>query len=295
MIRDLMIRFFSVAAALILSTAFAGAQLVTSLTIDKRTYVAGEPVIAEITITNHSGQPLTLASSRALPWLAIVVTDSQGNPVATRRLNAFGAMKIKTGESLARRVNLTDYFLLDSQGNFAVSAVVRDPSKVVDGASTNRVLFNLNPGRKYWSQRVGVSSDSGVGKREFRLLTFVDKQATQLYVQLIDLETGAKLRTFPLGPALMMRKPLITVDGAQRMHVMYLATPAIWVHSQITSDGKLVKRDLYQRASQGDPLLMAYGDGSVRVRNGILFDPKAAATQQETIRKASDRPPISFE
>ncbi|MGJ8634968.1 MAG: hypothetical protein ACSHX7_13710 [Luteolibacter sp.] len=290
-----MIRFLSVAAILLLSTAFAGAQLVTSLTIDKRTYVAGEGIIAEIIVTNHSGRPLTLASSRELPWLAIVVTNSQGNPVPTRRLNAFGAMKIKAGESLAKRVNLNDYFLLETQGNYAVSAVVRDPQGVVQGSSTNRVLFNLNPGRKYWSQQIGVSSDSGIGKREFRLLTFIDKQATHLYVQLIDLDTGVQIRTFSLGPALMMRKPLVTVDGKQRMHVMYLGTPAIWVHSQITADGKLVKRDLYQRASQGDPLLMAYGDGTVRVMNGVLYNPKAEQKQQETIRKASDRPPIDFE
>lgn len=271
------------------------AQLATSLSLNKKNYVAGEPVIAEIIITNHAGRDLALASTRELPWLAIVVTNSSGNPVSTRKLNAFGAMKIKTGESLAKQVDLTEFFLLDNQGNFAVSAVVRDPSKGVQGASTNRMLFNLNPGRTYWRQKLGVSSDNGTSTREFRLLTFSDGQKSQLYAQVIDGTTGMKLRTFLLGDTLMLRKPMVTLDKDQRMHVMFLATPTMWVHCQVSADGKLVDRKIHERAGQGDPVLMAYGDGSVRVVNSIPYDPAAAAEERSKVRKASDRPPVSFE
>lgn len=171
----------------------------------------------------------------------------------TRKLNAFGAMKIKAGESLAKRVDLTEFFILDSQGNFAISAVVRDPNGGVEGSSTNRMLFNLNPGRTYWSQKVGVGQGSGNQTRELKLLTFSNGQKTQLYAQVIDGHTGSPLQTFPLGDALMLRRPMVTLDGKQRMHVMYLATPSMWVHCQISADGKLVARDMHQRAAQGIP------------------------------------------
>ena len=199
----------------------ADAQIATSLSLNKKNYVAGEPVIAEIIITNHAGRDLTLASTRELPWLALVVTNSSGNPVSTRKLNAFGALKIKTGESLAKRVNLSEFFLLDNQGNFAVSAIVRDPSKGIQGAATNRMLFNLNPGRTYWKQKLGVSNDVGTGTREFRLLTFSNGQKSQLYAQVIDATTGMKLRTFLLGDTLMLRKPMVTLDksAANARHV----------------------------------------------------------------------------
>lgn len=288
----LMHRFFTVAAILMaVSTAVHG-QLATALKLNKKNYVAGEPVIAEITITNHSGQDLTLASTRALPWLSFVVTNSRGNPVPTKRLNAFGAMKIGVGQSLSRQVNLTDYFLLNSQGNFAVSAVIRDPAKRVNGATTNRLLFNLNPGRTYWSQKVGVKNDLGSETREIKLITFSNGQRTQLYAQVNDGQTGMPMQTFSLGNAMMLRKPMVTLDGASRMHVMYLATPSAWVHCQVSADGKLVARDIHQRAAQGDPILMAYGDGSVRVMNSVPYDPEAAQRERETIRKASDRPEL---
>ena len=275
--------------------AITQGQLATSLSMNKKTYVAGEPVIAEIIITNHSGRELTLASTRQLPWLAFVVTNSRGNPVTTHKLNAFGAMKIKAGESLARRVNLTEYFLLNSQGNYAVAAVVRDPRGSVQGSSTNRILFNLNPGRTYWSQKVGVKSDLGTGTREIKLLTFSNGQKTQLYAQVIDGRTGVPMQTFPLGDVLMLRKPMVTLDGKQRMHVMFLATPSVWVHCEVSADGKLVNREIHQLAAKGDPVLMAYGDGSVRVVNSIPYDPKAAEEERSKIRKATDRPDISFE
>lgn len=290
-----MTRILILAALFLCPSGAAWSQLATSLSLNKKTYVAGESVIAEIIITNHSGRELTLASTRELPWLAFVVTNSSGNPVTTRKLNAFGAMKIKVGESLARQIDLTEYFLLSSQGNFAVSAVVRDPSGGVEGAATNRMLFNLSPGRTYWSQKIGVKSDLGGGSREIKLLTFSNGQKTQLYAQVIDGRTGVPMSTFLLGDALMLRKPMVTIDGKQRMHVMFLATPSVWVHCQVSADGKLVGREIHQRAAQGDPVLMAYGDGSVRVMNSILYDAKAAEEEKSKIRKATDRPEISLE
>ena len=290
-----MIRFLLTALILIYPMAELRAQLATSLSMNKKTYIAGESVIAEIIVTNHSGRELTLASTRALPWLSFVVTNSKGNPVPSRKLNVFGAMKIKAGESLAKRVDLNEFFMLDSQGNYAAAAVVRDPDGTVQSASTNRMLFNLNPGRLYWSQKIGVSKGNDSHIRELKLMTFSNGQKTQLYAQVVDGRTGTSITTFPLGDALMLRKPMVTLDGNQRMHVMYLGTPSMWVHCQVSADGKLVARDIHQRAAQGDPVLMAYGDGSVRVVNSVLYDPKAVEAERSRIRKATDRPEIQSE
>jgi hypothetical protein len=288
-------RFLLFAVILLSPMSELRAQLATSLSMNKKTYVAGEPIIAEIIVTNHSGRELTLASTRALPWLSFVVTNTKGNPVPTRKLNVFGAMKIKAGESLAKTVDLNEFFLLDNQGNFAASAVVRDPNGAVQSASTNRMLFNLSPGRLYWSQKIGISNNSSSHTRELKLMTFSDGQKTQLYAQVVDGRTGTFISTFPLGDALMLRKPMVTLDGKQRMHVMFLSTPSMWVHCQVSADGKLVARDFHQRAAQGDPILMAYGDGSVRVVNSIVYDPKAVEAERAKIRKATDRPQIPLE
>ena len=83
---------------------------------------------------------------------------------------------------------------------------------------------------------------------------------------------------------------MATVDAQQRMHVLFLATPTMWVHCQINSDGKLIGRQIHQRGEEGDPQLLTLGDGSVRVANSIVYDAKAAAELKAKTRKASDRP-----
>lgn len=267
----------------------ADAQLATSLRLSKQQYMAGEPVIAVVTITNHAGQPLTFVSDGRTQWLDFVMKDRHGEDVAVKGRSIFGKMTIKAGESLARQVDLSQNFQLGEPGNFSVTAVVHMPGDPSAGASTNRVQFNQSPGAPYWSQKVGIAGKTGKA-REFRILNFSGDQSAQIYAQVIDSQTGQNVRTFLLGDVLMLRKPLITVDREQRMHVLFLATPTMWVHCQIDTDGKLVGREVHQRSDTGDPQLLTYGDGTVRVTNSILYDQKAAAEAKAKMRKASDRP-----
>lgn len=279
-----------------LSLAFAGAgnaQLSTNLRLSKKIYVTGEPVIAVVTITNHAGRTLTFASDGRMQWLDFIMKNSRGESVSAKGRAIFGKMTIKAGESLAREVDLTQHFQLNESGNFSASAVVHMPGDVGEGSSTNRVLFSQSPGALYWSQKVGIPGNPGQ-TRDLRLLNFSGEERAQIYAQVIDGATGQNVRTFLLGDILTLRKPLATVDRQQRMHVMFLATPTMWVHCEVNTDGKLVNRQIHQRAAQGDPQLLTFGDGTVRVANSIPYDQKAAAEAKAKIRKASDRPAITY-
>ncbi len=277
----------------LLSASFSQAQLATSLRISKQQHLAGEPVLAVITLTNHAGKELTFQSDGRFQWLDFIVKNSNGEPVSSRTRSLFGPMKIAAGQSLAREVDLSQHFQLNEPGNFSVSAVIRLPGDNTQATSTNRVLFNQSHGRLYWSQKVGLSTDPNQ-TREFRLLNFSGDSKSQIYAQIVDGRSGQQVRTFLLGDVLMLRKPLTTVDRQQRMHVMFLATPTMWVHCVIDTDGKLKDRQIHQRGPQGDPQLLTFADGSVRVSSSIPYDPKAAAAQRAKIRKASDRPPILY-
>ncbi len=275
------------------STGVVSAQLSATLRIPKTQYVAGEPVVVVVTVTNHAGQILTFTGDARTPWLDFIVKNRHGEPVTPKGRSVFGKMTIRAGESLSREVDLSQWFQLSEPGNFSVGALVRMPGDANSGASTNRVLFNQSPGAPYWMQKVGIPGKPGQ-TREFRLLNFSGDEKSQIFAQIVDNRTGNNVRTFLLGDVLMLRKPLVTVDRLQRMHVLFLATPTMWVHCQVDSDGKLVDRQIHQRGTQGDPQLMTFGDGTVRVSNSILYDQKAAAEAKSKIRKASDRPAITY-
>ena len=287
------IRILTCALSAIAMTGLAEAQLSASLKLSKRQYVAGEPVIAVVTVTNHSGQTLDFSSDGRIQWLDFNIKNSHGESITPRSRKGFGRMTMKAGESLAREVNLAELFQLSEPGNLSVSAVVRMPGNTGEGTATNRVLFNQSPGVPYWTQKVGIPGRAGQ-TREFRVLNFSGDERAQIYAQVIDGRTGNNVRTLLLGAVLMLRKPLVTVDKQQRLHVMYLATPTLWVHCQIDTDGTLVGHQVHRRGAQGDPQLLTFGDGTVRVSNSIPVDQKAAAEAKAKIRKASDRPAITY-
>ena len=289
----MIIRSFSILTLAIALISAANAQLATSLSLTKQQYLAGEPVVAVVTITNHAGRELTFSNQGRMSWLDFIIKDGRGNSVTPKGVSQFGKMTIKAGESLSTKVDLSSSFVLTEQGNFSVSAVIHLPDSSDQGTGTNRATFSQSPGRLYWSQAVGISSRPGQ-TRQFRLLNFSGDQKNEIYAQIVDDRTGQLVRTFLLGEVLMLRKPVATVDRQQRMHVMFLATPTMWVHCEIDTDGKLVNREIHQRGSQGDPQLLTFGDGSVRVANSILYDPKAAAEAAAKIRKASDRPANTY-
>ena len=249
--------------------------------------------MAIVTVTNHAGRELVFRSDGRFQWLDFVVKTGNGNPVTPKGRALFGPMKIGAGQTLAREVDLSQHFQLSEPGNFSVAAVIHPPGATTEGTSTNRVFFNQSPGRLYWSQKVGIPGNSS-HTREYRILNFAGDSKSQIYAQIVDGRTGQFVRTFPLGDVLMLRKPLATVDRQQRMHVMFLATPTMWVHCVINLDAKLVERQIHQRGPQGDPQLLTFGDGTVRVANSIPYDPKAAAEERAKIRKASDRPPVTY-
>jgi len=288
------LRSFSLVCLAAAAIGSAHAQLVTSLQLSKSQYVAGEPIIAQIAVTNHSGQELLFRGDTRLPWIDFVVKSASGNPVSARGQNVFGSQKLPAGGSMKTDIDLGRYYLLAESGNYSVSAIVRNPDARIDGVATNKVFFTVSPGRPYWTQKVGILGKPGE-TREYRLLNFSAGQNSQFYVQVIDDRTGRSLTTFPLGDALLVRKPMTTVDRQQHMHVLYLGTPTMWVHCEVDTDGKLVNRQIHQRGAQGDPQLLTQPDGSVSVGNSIPYDPKAVAEARAKLRKISDRPSFIYE
>lgn len=244
-------------------------------------------------ITNHAGQELTFYGDGRMQWLTFILKDSKGEEVTPKGRAAFGKLVLKAGETMARQVDLSQIFYLSEPGNFSATAVIHMPGSSGEGSSTNRVLFDQSSGAPYWKQKVGIASKPGQ-TREFRVVNFSGDKSAQIYAQVFDGRTGLNVKTMPLGDVLMLRKPLVTVDRNQRMHLLYLSTPTMWVHCQIDTDGKLVDRQIHQRGSQGDPSLLTFADGTVRVSNSIPYDPKAAAESKAKMRKASDRPQITY-
>ncbi len=278
--------------AAVLVPRLAEAQIGVSLRLAKRDYLSGEPVIADVTVTNHSGRPIEFQGFLGKPWLDFVLTNQRGEPVATTGAGIFGKWTLPAGQASTRGVSLTSMFQLHTPGNYQVSATVRLPGLEGPVTVSNRVFFNVAPGRPFWSQKVGAGRGGKV--REYRVLNFSGGAKSELYAQVVDDRTGLPFTTFSLGEILLVRKPSVTVDGSQRLHVLHLVNPSHWVHTVINTDGKIVSRTFHRRTGTGDPFLTTSAKGAVTVGNSFAVDPKAEAAKRAKTRKLSERPSITY-
>ena len=282
---------FSLAA--LACTAVSQAQIGVNIRMNSAQILAGENVLVGVTITNNTGNDIVLANQGRTSWLDMVVKRGNGE-VASGLGNAnFGAVKIGAGQTVAKTIDISKIYNLREPGSYSVSAIIRDRGTQSSGYISNRLLFTCATARPDWSQKVGVPGSPGK-TREYRVINFTSSSRTKLYAQLIDGKTGTSIQTLCLGEALLFRKPQASVDRAQVLHVLYLATPEFYVHARMDVDGKFLGRDLHKRGANGDPRLMTFGDGSVKVAGSVLYDAAAAAQAQAKIRKISERPPYVY-
>jgi hypothetical protein len=271
-----------------MSMVQAVAQIDVRLQMSRNTFVAGEPVPVSISVTNNSGKDLVFQGNNRLGWIDFTVTSNRGVPMTPIGQPTFGAVKIPLGQTMTKTIDLALLFPMQSMGNYSIYGVVRMPGQTTEGFISNRLLFNINTARPYWSQKVGNS-------REFRVLNFTGGKKNMLYAQVVDSRTGNPLQTHSLGEVLMFRKPSVALDNRQVMHVLYLIGPTTWAHARVGSDGTLLGRELHKRGNGPDPQLVTLGSGIVQVANSIPYDPKAEAEARNRVRKASDRPAFIFQ
>lgn len=270
----------------------AKAQVIVRLELTKSSYIINEPVKAIIYITNHAGRELTLSGENGRPWLDFNIS-SRGRPIYPARRINYGAAIIPAGQTVARSVSLSTSYALTNMGNYTCQAYVQMPGSARNGFASNRVHFNVTKGRVEWSQRVGIP-DAPDEIREYELLTFTGNRAMELFAHVTSTNRGQEIATIPLGKIISFRKPTGTLDAANNMHALYQVKPDLFGHSCITPNGVLKFTTFHKRGASGNPRLMTFADGSVKIAGGVLFDPVAEEEARKKVRNVSERPPFIY-
>ena len=272
---------------LVCSQAYS--QVNVRLQMSKSNYILNEPVSATVFITNHAGRELVLRGNGSRPWLSFHVTSSGRTIPSARRMN-YSPVVIPAGQTVSRTVSVSASYSLGRVGNYYCTAAVNMPGATRNGFSSNRIQFTVSKGRTAWVQRAGVPNAPGE-IREYKLVTFTGNRSMELFAQVNSANTGANIRTIPLGKVLSFRRPTGTLDGSNNMHALYQVKPNLFSHASISPKGKLLSVDQHKRGQAGgDPRLITFGDGQVQVAGGVPFDAQADAVQRAKIHGVTDRP-----
>ncbi|MGI8889638.1 MAG: hypothetical protein ACR2G0_02500 [Chthoniobacterales bacterium] len=280
-----MIRAFAT-ATLVLVAVSAQGQIQVDLKLKRRQYIAYEPVIATVTITNLAGRDIVLRDDHDQPWYGFEVTANEGRLLAPLSQTTAAPLPIAAGTSVTRKIDLTPRFPIADLGVYHVRANVffADLNKFFYAPAK---VFEVTSARPIWQRTVGDPGSNGA--RTFSLMTNRFPDHTSLYVRVEDKENSLVYSTFSLGRIISFDEPHAEVDRQNQLHVLQCSAPRVWTYSIVGIDGRLLKHASYTQA-RSMPRLRRSPEGTVAVAGGILDQPAPISGTRKAVPKLSERP-----
>jgi len=266
-----LLAFLLLAAA---PTAFA--QVRVDVALKRNVYLAYEPLIATVIITNNSGAELHLADDARNKWFSVQVEGAGGHPLTPIGTYSNEPLTIQPGDTVRRPINITPLFPLGEHGNYRITAVIYSDGRHYSSAPLG---FQISNGRKIWEETVGIPGEAAKGQRRtYTLLTHHLPNSTMLYLRVRDPDTGAIYCTSQLGRIVLSDHPEAIVDTKNHVHILHMIAPKQYLYSVFDLNGKLVPPQLaYQATTKRNPVLTRLPDGRIAVIGGEAYDPNAPA------------------
>jgi hypothetical protein len=277
-------------ACVLLFVAGANGQIQVDLKFKRLQYIAYEPVVATLAITNLAGRDIELHDADGQSWLGFGVTGNEGQPIASLNSeNAQPPLKIEAGQRVTRQIDLGPLYPVHDFGAYHVRTHVYFADLGKYFYSGTRV-FEVTDARPIWQQTVGIPTgvDASGDVRTYSLLTNRFPDHTSLYVRVQDKDTGIVYATYSLGRSIAFEQPQAEIDRANQLHVLHCAAPRAWSYSRIGLNGQLLEHSSFMETNTR-PRLVHSTNGEVAVRGGIIETP--AQTSRSTAPKLSARPP----
>src|SRR6266446_4238084 len=99
------------------------AQIQVDLKFKRLQYIAYEPVMATLGITNLAGRDVDLHDADGQSWFGFEVTGSEGQPIAPLTTDKTQLpLKIEAGKRVTQKINLTSLYPVHDFGTYHVRA-----------------------------------------------------------------------------------------------------------------------------------------------------------------------------
>jgi len=266
------------------------AQIQVDLKLPRLQYIAYEPVVATLTITNHAGRDIDLHDENGQAWFGFEMTGSEGQPIAPVANQNQPPLKIDAGKRATQKINLTPMYAVHDFGTYRVRAHVyfADLNKYFYSQTK---VFEVTEARPIWQKTVGLPEGAGGpgDARTYSLLTNRFPNHTSLYVRVEDKDNGIVYATYSLGHVIAFDEPQAELDNANQLHVLYCAAPRSWSYARVSLNGELLSHTSFMETKTRPHLVHAV-DGGVKVAGGMIESPLKQAAR-DAAPKLSTRPP----
>src|ERR1041384_4611664 len=108
-------------ACVFLFAAAAEGQIQVDLKFKRLQYIAYEPVLATVTLTNLAGRDIELHDANGESWLGFEVTGSEEQPIGPlNSANREPPLRIQAGQRVTRQIDLTPLYPVHEYGSYHV-------------------------------------------------------------------------------------------------------------------------------------------------------------------------------
>jgi hypothetical protein len=215
--------------------AAAQAQIQVELKFKRLQYVAHEPVMALVRITNLAGRDIDLHDENGQHWFGFEINSGEERLLAPLRQTApEPPLHVEAGKTVTRKINLTPVFPVRDFGAYHVRANVYFADLNRFFYSQTKV-FQVADARPIWQKTVGVPDGlPGAGEmRTYSLLSNRFPDHTSLYVRVENKSNGLVYTTYSLGRVIAYDEPQAELDRTNQLHVLHCAAPRTWAYSHI--------------------------------------------------------------
>jgi hypothetical protein len=271
--------------------AAAEAQVQVDLKFKRLQYIAHEPVVATLAITNLAGRDIELHNADGQSWLGFEITGSDEQPIAPLNdANREAPLRIQAGQRVTRQIDLTPLYPVYEYGAYHVRSNIYFADLGKFFYSGTRV-FEVTDARPIWEQTVGVPDGGGSGAvRTYSLMTNRFPDHTSLYVRVQDKDTGVVYATYSLGRTIDFEQPQAEIDRSNQLHVLHCEAPRAWSYARIGLNGELLTHSSFME-TKTRPRLVHSGGGEVAVHGGMAEAPRQSSGSKAP--KLSARPPTA--
>jgi len=281
-------------ALFLLAAGAARGQIQVELKFKRLQYIAHEPVMATLRITNLAGRDIELRDEDGHRWFGFEVNAREGRLLAPLKQSApEPPLEVEAGKTVTRKINLTPLFPVQDFGAYHVRANVyfADLNKFFYSPTK---VFQVADARPVWQKTVGIPAGRpGAGEmRTYSLLSNRFPDHTSLYVRVENKNSGIVYTTYSLGRVIAYDEPQVELDPANQLHVLHCAAPRSWAYSHIGLNGELLRHSIFME-TKTRPRLRHTADGAIAVSGGMRDVPVAQSARSPASKSStrSARPP----
>lgn len=259
---------------LLLAGTGAFADVVMNLTLPRQSYIRYEPVIAEMSLRNTSGQVLIFGSEPEFKgYMEIELTDPAGRPMpgSGTRFELKGMM-LRSGVDHRIRVTLSGKVDVTKCGTYRARLILGHPMLRNEYAS-NVCQFEIASGRTFWQRRFGVpklTGDNDLGAppplREYTLKSLRDGAEVYYYLLVEDEANIYALKR--IGMAVGRRQIACEIDMLNRLHILLALQPKLFQHQIFDWQGRRELNKIYKSTDSVPLLYRDTATGDVKVLGG---------------------------